>query len=228
MSMRRLSSTLFVCASLAVLTTGCSRSPAESFSTIGFRGMRVIFISDSADVQLKDQSERVRRVAAMPHSASPELAIRQAVGNGLYSWGLNCGSEYIPKRVTWDPRMGLSHATDGWNVGDPAVLRGYTRTTNTDYIVVLNRVNVRRGDVAKAGDGNNSKLSFTDVALDLSIIDAKSGKRVWRSPAQSRTEASDSLDQMVPQALDLAVDNFFVSLPEVRRWGCRSVGDRFQ
>jgi hypothetical protein len=190
--------------------------------------MRVVFVSDSADVIIKDQSERTRNVSPMPRTSAPELAIRQAVGNALYTWGDGCGSQYIPKRVTWDPRMGLTHATDGWNVGDAAVLRSYTRTTNTDYIVVLNRVNVRRGDVAKAGDGVKTKLSFTDVALDISIIDAKAGKRVWRSPAQSRTEATDSLETMVPQALDLAVDNFFVSLPEVRRWGCRTVSERFQ
>jgi hypothetical protein len=190
--------------------------------------MRVVFVSDSADVIIKDQSERTRNVSPMPRTSAPELAIRQAVGNALYTWGDGCGSQYIPKRVTWDPRMGLTHATDGWNVGDAAVLRSYTRTTNTDYIVVLNRVNVRRGDVTKAGDGVKTKLSFTDVALDISIIDAKAGKRVWRSPAQSRTEATDSLETMVPQALDLAVDNFFVSLPEVRRWGCRTVSERFQ
>ena len=226
--MRRISPALLACTAAAIFSTGCSRSPVESFSSIGFRGMRVVFVSDSADVNIKDLSERVRKVAAMPRTAAPEVAIRQSVGANLYSWGEHCGSQYVPKRVTWDPRMGLSHATDGWNVGDAAVLRSYTRTTNTDYIVVLNRVSVRRGDVAKAGDGATSKLSFSDVALDISIIDARTAKRVWRSPAQARTEATDSLEQMVPQALDLAVDNFFVSLPEVRRWGCRNVGDRFQ
>ncbi|MEN9307711.1 MAG: hypothetical protein RL173_1643 [Fibrobacterota bacterium] len=226
--MRRISSALLACSTLALIATGCSRSPAESFTSIGFRGMRVVFVSDSADVNIKDLSERVQKVPAMPRTSAPEVAIRQIVGNSLYGWGEDCGSHYIAKRVTWDPRMGLAHATDGWNVGDAAVLRSYIRTTNTDYIVVLNKVSVRRGDVAKTGDGNNAKLSFADVSLDLSIIDAKTAKRVWRSPAQARTEASDSLEQMVPQALDLAVDNFFVSLPEVRRWGCRNVGDRFQ
>lgn len=225
--MRRFSFALLACASFVTLGTGCSRSPAESFNTIGFRGMRVVFVSDSADVTLKDASERVKNVSVMPRTSAPELAIRQVVGTSLYSWGEHCGSQYIPKRVTWDPRMGLTHATDGWNVGDAAVLRSYTRTTNTDYIVVLNKVSVKRGDVAKAGEGAVSKLSFSDVALDISIIDAKAGKRVWRSPAQARTEATDSLELMVPQALDLAVDNFFVSLPEVRRWGCRNMGDRF-
>lgn len=220
--MRRFSSALLACTAFALIASGCARSPAESFNTIGFRGMRVVFVSDSAEVIIKDQSERTRKVSPMPRTSAPEVAIRQAVGNGLYTWGDGCGSQYIPKRVTWDPRMGLTHATDGWNVGDAAVLRSYTRTTNTDYIVVLNRVNVRRGDVATA------KSSFTDVALDISIIDAKAGKRVWRSPAQSRTEATDSLEIMVPQALELAVDNFFVSLPEVRRWGCRTVSERFQ
>ncbi len=224
--MRRISSALLASSAAALVVSGCARSPAESFNTIGFRGMRIAFVSDSAEIIIKDQSERTRKVAPMPRTAAPEVAIRQAVGNSLYSWGEGCGSQYIPKRVTWDPRMGLTHATDGWNVGDAAVLRSYTRATNTDYIVVLNRVNVRRGDVGKAGEA--AKLSFTDVALDISIIDAKAGKRVWRSPAQSRTEAADSLESMVPQALELAVDNFFVSLPEVRRWGCRTVSERFQ
>ena len=224
--MRRISSALLASSAAALVVSGCARSPAESFNTIGFRGMRIAFVSDSAEIIIKDQSERTRKVAPMPRTAAPEVAIRQAVGNSLYSWGEGCGSQYIPKRVTWDPRMGLTHATDGWNVGDAAVLRSYTRATNTDYIVVLNRVNVRRGDVGKAGEA--AKLSFTDVALDISIIDAKAGKRVWRSPAQSRTEAADSLESMVPHALELAVDNFFVSLPEVRRWGCRTVSERFQ
>lgn len=226
--MRRFPSALLAIAAISAIAAGCSRSPAESFNTIGFRGMRVVFVSDSADVNIKDLSERVRQVAVMPRSTAPEVAIRQTVGDALYGWGEGCGSQFIAKRVTWDPRMGLAHATDGWNVGDPAVLRSYTRTTNTDYIVLLNKVNVRRGDVAKAGDGVRSKLSYSDVSLDLSIIDAKAAKRVWRSPAQARTEATDSLESMVPHALELAVDNFFVSLPEVRRWGCNTVGERFK
>jgi hypothetical protein len=124
--------------------------------------------------------------------------------------------------------MGLSHAKDGWNVGDPAVLRGYTRATNTDYIVVLNKVALRRGQLARPDEGYAVRPFFADISLDISVIDAKEGKRVWRSPAQGRVESTDSLSRLVPKAIDLAVDNFFAALPQVHRWGCRDLVERFK
>lgn len=225
--MRRIPSILFV--ALAVLVGGCARSPVESFGMIGFRGMRVIFVSDSSDIQIRDESPRFQSVAAIPHPGSPEFLVRSATGQDLYGWGVNCGSEYVSKRVGWDPRMGLSHASDGWNVGDAPALRAYTRSTNTDYIVVLNRVIVRRGQVPhRPGDESPAKVYFTDVSLDISVIDAKIGRRVWRSPAQGRAETTDKLSELVPKALDLAVDNFYAALPQVHRWGCKDIVDRFK
>ena len=211
---------------MGVLPTGCARSPAESFGMIGFRGMRVVFVSDSSQVAMRDDSPSILDVPYVPGSGVPETLVRVAAGHSLYVWGADCGSQFAPKRVTWDPRMGLSHASDGWNVGDVAVLRGYARATNTDYIVVLNRVSVRRGQ-AEVGERLAGKLPFAEVSLDISVIDAKEGNRVWRSPAQGRAESSSSPESLVPKAMDLAVDNFFAALPEVHRWGCRDIVDRF-
>jgi hypothetical protein len=212
----------------ATLATGCARSPAESFGMIGFKDMRVVFVSDSADVVIREESPRLMELAVLPGSDVPETLVRTAAGQDLYTWGASCGSQFRPKRVTWDARMGLSHASDGWNVGDAAVLRGYTRATNTDYIVVLNKVTLRRGQLAHPEEGFSVRPSFADVSLDISVIDAKEGKRVWRSPAQGRTQSMDSLSSLVPKALDLAVDNFFAALPQVHRWGCRDLVDRFK
>lgn len=224
--MRRIS--LILPAAMAILATGCARSPVESFGLIGFRGMRVIFVSDSSDVQVHDESANFQSTPVIPEPGSPDILLRNAASQGLYNWGANCGSQYFPKRVGWDPRMGLSHATDGWNVADPAVLRNYTRATKTDYIVVLNRVVVRRGQISHAGQGVAGRLSFVEVSLDISVIDAKLGRRVWRSPAVGRTESVDKLTGLVPQALELAIDNFYAALPQVHRWGCKDIVDRFK
>jgi len=213
---------------VSAIGSGCARSPAESFGMIGFKDMRVVFVSDSADVVIREESPKLMELAVLPGSEVPETLVRSAAGNGLYLWGANCESQFRPKRVTWDPRMGLSHAVDGWNVGDAAVLRSYTRATNTDYIVVLNRVTLRRGQLARPDQGFTVRPSFADISLDISVIDAKEGKRVWRSPAQGRTQSTDSLSRLVPKALDLAVDNFFAALPQVHRWGCRDLVERFK
>jgi hypothetical protein len=210
-----------------VFATGCARSPAESFGMVGFRGMRVVFVSDSSQVSMRDDSPALLDVPYVPGSGVPETLVRVAAGHSLYAWGANCGSQFAPKRVTWDPRMGLSHASDGWNVGDVAVLRGYARATNTDYIVLLNRVIVHRGQ-AQGDERVPGTLSFAEVSLDISVIDAKEGNRVWRSPADGRAESSGSPESLVPKAMDLAVDNFFAALPEVHRWGCRDIVDRFK
>jgi len=211
---------------LGAIATGCARSPAESFGMVGFRGMRVVFVSDSSDVALRDESPALADIPFVPGSGVAESLVRIAAGHSLYAWGAGCGSQFSPKRVTWDPRMGLSHASDGWNVGEAAVLRGYARATNTDYIVVLNRVTVRRGQ-GRFGDLVSGKPYFAEVSLDISVIDAREGNRVWRSPAQGRAESSTSPESLVPKAMDLAVDNFFSALPEVHRWGCRDIVDRF-
>lgn len=212
----------------AAFIAGCARSPVESFGMIGFRNMRVVFVSDSADVAIREESSKLLDVPVLPGSGVPETLVRTAAGQGLYSWGDGCGSQFRPKRVTWDARMGLSHAKDGWNVGDAAVLRSYTRATNTDYIVVLNKVALRRGQLARPDEGATVRPFFADISLDISVIDAKDGRRVWRSSAQGRTQSTDSLSRLVPKALDLAVDNFFAALPQVHRWGCRDLVERFK
>lgn len=213
---------------VSALGAGCARSPAESFGMVGFKDMRVVFVSDSSEVAIREASPKFLDAAILPGSGAPETLLRTAAGQDLYNWGANCGSQFQPKRVTWDPRMGLSRAKDGWNVGDAAVLRSYTRATNTDYIVVLNKVAVRRGQLARPDEGSTVRPFFAEVSLDISVIDAKEGNRVWRSPAQGRTQSTDSLSPLVSKALDLAADNFFASLPQVHRWGCRDFVDRFK
>jgi len=219
---------LAILVTLATVPSGCARSPAESFGMIGFKDMRVVFVSDSAEVVIREESPKLMEMAILPGSDVPETLVRSAAGQDLYAWGTNCGSAFRPKRVGLDPRMGLSHAKDGWNVGDAAVLRGYTRATNTDYIVVLNKVSLRRGQLSRPDEGSTVRPSYADATLDISVIDAKEGKRVWRSPAQGRTQSTDSLSRLVPKALDLAADNFFAALPQVHRWGCRDFVERFK
>lgn len=214
--------------SVSALMFGCARSPVESFGMMGFRGQRVVFVSDSAEVSFKDESPALQEVRVLPVDGSPEVLLRQAAGQGLYEWGATCQSQFVPKRVTWDPRMGLSRASDGWNVGDAPYLLAYTRATGTDYIVILNKVMVKRGQVRHPGEASARKTFFSEASLDISVIDAKQGKRVWRSPAQSRYETQDSIPRMVPKALELAVDNFYAALPQVHRWGCRDLVDRFK
>lgn len=224
--MRRTCTILSVAA--ATLVSGCARSPAESFGMIGFRGMRVVFVSDSSDISIREESAKLQEIPIVAQDGSPEVVVRTAVGQALYGWGADCHSQFTPKRVTWDPRMGLSHASDGWNVGDAAGLLGYTKATNTDYIVAVNKVLVKRGEVGRGSPLTGRKTYFAEVSLDLSVIDAKEGKRVWRSPALGRTESTDSLQNLVPQALELAIDNFYTALPQVHRWGCREIVDRFK
>lgn len=220
--------TLSLIAVMGVLATNCSRSPAESFGMIGFRGMRVVYVSDSADITLKNESTRFESISVLPAGESPEVALRAEVGQRMYAWGANCGSKYVPKRGSWSPKMGLSHASDGWNVADPAFLRNYARTTNTDYIVVLNRVIVRRGDVTRSGEQVLGKLGFADVTLDISVIDAREGSRVWRSPAQGRAESLTELQGITSKGIDIAIDNFYAAIPQVHRWGCSDMVDNFK
>ncbi|MBK9577912.1 MAG: hypothetical protein IPK50_08440 [Fibrobacterota bacterium] len=224
--MRRFTLSFF--ALMVAMATGCSRSPAESFGMIGFRGMRVVYVSDSADVTYRDEATRFESIPLLTRPESPEVAVRAEVGQRLYAWGANCGSKYVPKRGSWDPKMGLSKASDGWNVASPAFLRNYARTTNTDYIVVLNRVMVRRGDVTRSGEKVLGKLGFADITLDLSVIDAREGKRVWRSPAQGRAESLTELGSLTGKAIDISIDNFYAAIPQVHRWGCADMVDNFK
>ena len=224
--MRRICTT--VLATTVAFLSGCARSPAESFGMVGFRGQRVVFVSDSSEISIKEEAPPLLETPLFPKDGSPEILVRQAAGQALYEWGATCRSQFVPKRVSWDPRMGLSKASDGWNVGDPAYLLAYTKSTNTDYIVVLNKVSVKRSQVKQPGIALAKRPLYAEVSLDISVIDAKDGKRVWRSPAVGRFDSNDSLARLVPKALELAVDNFYSSLPQVHRWGCQELVDRFK
>jgi len=218
--------------SLPVLALGllasCTRAPSESFANYGIRDARVVFVADSSEIEIKDVAPRFRGVPFLRTGETPAIALRALAGRELAAWGLNCGSHFQPKGGSFDLRMGLVRQTDGWNVGNAQVMRNYVRATGTDYIVLLNKLTVTRGDLDRAGAGLQGKLGQGDAVLDLSVIDARAGKRVWRSQAQARAERADTLEYLGRDAIRQAVDNFFTSLPESHRWGCSDLNDRFK
>lgn len=210
------------------LFASCTRAPSESFANQGIRDARVVFVADSSVVEVKDVSPRFKAVTFLRPGETPAVALRAIAGRELTGWGANCGSKYMSKGGSFDVRMGLVRQTDGWNVGNPVVLRNYVKTTGTDFIVLLNKLTITRGDLERAGAGAQGKLGIGDAVMDISVIDAKAGKRVWRSSAQARAERPDSLELIGRDAIRQAVDNFFTSLPESRRWGCTELMDRFK
>lgn len=210
------------------LLPSCTRAPSESFSSHGIRDSRVVFVADSSEVEVKDASPRFKAVSFLRPGETPSVALRAIAGRELTGWGANCGSRYMSKGGSFDVRMGLVRQTDGWNVGNPVVMRNYVKTTGTDYIVLLNKLTITRADLERAGAGTQGKLGMGDAVMDISVIDAKAGKRVWRSTAQAKAERPDSLELLGRDAIRQAVDNFFTSLPESRRWGCTELMDRFK
>jgi len=217
--------------SLCLLPVGflasCSRAPAETFSIEGLRDSRVVFVSDTSEVVIKDESTRFKGVPFVRAGETPATALRAATGKDLASWG-NCGGKYMSKSGSFDVRMGLTRQTDGWNVGNPVVLRNYVKTTGTDYIILVNKLSITRADLERMGAGNVGRFAVADAVLDLSIIDARGGKRIWRSQAQGRAERADSLEVLGRDAIRAAVDNFFTSLPDVQRWSCPELSERFK
>lgn len=220
-----------VALSLGLLTlatlASCSRAPAEAFALDGLRDSRVVFVSDTSDVAIKDESTRFKGVPFVRVGETPATALRAATGKDLATWG-SCGAKYMSKSGSFDVRMGLSRQADGWNVGNAMVLRNYVKTTGTDYIVLLNKLSITRADLERMGAGNIGRFAVADAVLDLSVIDARGGKRVWRSQAQGRAERADSLEFLARDAIRMAVDNFFTSLPDSRRWSCPELGERFK
>ncbi|MEN9353621.1 MAG: hypothetical protein RL318_946 [Fibrobacterota bacterium] len=205
--------------------TGCARGLAENYSSMGFRGQKVVFVADQADVVVKTTSEALKNKPYLRMGENVQSAFRALVRDSLAAWGTDCGAQFFPKEGSYSLRMGLMHAADGWNVADPNVLKNYARANNTDYLVVVNKIEVKRLDV-RAADG--APIVGTDLVLDLSVIDARQGTRVARESITGHSESAESLDLLVPKAMGLAVDNFFVGVPEARRWGCRGLADRFQ
>lgn len=219
--------TLSLCLlSLAALAS-CSRAPAETFANEGLRDSRVVFVSDSSEIVIKDESTRFKNIPFVRAGETPSTALRATTGKALVAWG-TCGGKYMSKSGSFDQRMGLSRQTDGWNVGNAVVLRNYVRTTGTDYIVLLNKLSITRADLERTGGGSVGRFAIADAVLDLSIIDAKVGKRVWRSQAQGRAERADSLEVLGQDAIRMAVDNFFTALPDAQRWSCPDLSDRFK
>lgn len=217
--------------SLCVVTlaafTSCSRAPAESFASDGIRDARVVFVSDSSEVSIKDESTRFKTIPFVRAGETPTTALRAATSKALFSWGA-CGAKFMPKPGSFDPRMGLARQADGWNVGNPQVLRNYVKTTGTDYLVLVNKIAITRADLERAGAGNVGYFAVADAAIDISVVDARVGKRVWRSQAVGRAERADSLEHLGRDAIRMAVDNFFTALPDARRWSCPEMSDRFK
>lgn len=186
----------------------------------------MVFVADSSDVVIKDESTRFKGIPFVRPGETPAPALRAATGKALVTWGA-CGSKYMSKAGSFDIRMGLARQTDGWNVGNIQVLRNYVKTTGTDYIVLLNKLSITRADLERVGAGNVGRFASAEAVIDLSVIDARVGKRVWRSQAQGRAERADSLDILGRDAIRMAVDNFFTALPDSRRWSCPELSDRF-
>lgn len=212
-------------AGLAVGLSGCARGLAENYSSMGFRGQKVVFVADQAEVVAKTTSPALKDVPYVRKGENVQQVFRELVRDSLAAWGADCGAQFFPKEGSYSLRMGLMHAADGWNVADPNVVRTYARATGTDYLVLVNKVEAKRLDV-RAADG--AAIVGTDLVLDLSVIDARQGTRVARETITGHSEQADSLGLLIPKALGLAVDNFFVGVPEARRWGCQGLADRFQ
>jgi hypothetical protein len=204
---------------------GCARGLAEGYNSMGFRSQKVVFVADQAEVVAKTTSPALKDVPYMQKGENVQNLFRTLVRDSLTAWGSDCGAKFFPKNGSYSLRMGLMHAADGWNVADENVVRTYARATNTDYLVLVNKIDVKRLDV-RAADG--AQIVGTDMVLDISVIDARLGARVARESVTGHSEGRDSLGTLVPKALGLAVDNFFIGVPEARRWGCKGLADRFQ
>lgn len=216
-----------ICFASAFALAACSRAPSESFANEGLRDSRVVFVSDSSEVAFRDESVRFKSIPFVRAGETPSTALRAATGKALVGWG-SCGGRYLSKAGSFDVRMGLVRQSDGWNVGNVPVLRNYVKTTGTDYIILLNKLSIVRADLERMGAGNVGRFASAEAVIDLSVIDARVGKRVWRSQAQGRAERADSLEVLGRDAIRMAVDNFFTALPDSRRWSCPEFADRFK
>lgn len=204
---------------------GCARGLAEGYTSMGFRGQKVVVVADQADVVAKTTAASLEGKPYLAKGENLRNAFRSVVRDSLVAWGEDCGAQFFPKHGSYSLNMGLMRAADGWNVADPNVLRSYAKATNSDYLVVVNRIDVKRLDV-RAADG--APILGTDLTLDLSVIDAQAGTRVARETITGHSESAQAPEQLVTTALGLAVDNFFVGVPEARRWGCSGLSDRFE
>jgi len=209
------------------LLASCSQAPSEAFAGKGFQDSRVVFVADSSDVEVKDVSLAFKDVPFLRKGETRSLVLRATTGRELSNWGLGCGSHFNSKAGSFDIRMGLSRQTDGWNVGNPVVMRNYHKITGTNYLVLLNKLSISRVEIERTGGGLQGKLGQGDAVLDISVIDVREGKRVWRSQVQARAERKDTLELLGRDAIRMAVDNFFTILPEAHRWGCSDMSDRF-
>jgi len=216
---------LFLAAIAAVGMSGCARGLAESYTSMGFRNQKVVFIADQADVAVRTTAPSLAKTPYFQDKEDASTILRQVTRDSLVAWGFDCGAHFFPKEGSYSLRMGLMHAADGWNVADPSVVANYARANGTDYLVLINRVEVSRSEIR--GASGNAMLG-ADIALDVSVIDARQGVRVARQTSLGHSERTDSLSLLMPQAMGLAVDNFFVSVPEATRWGCKELVNRFK
>ena len=216
---------LFLAAIAAVGMSGCARGLAESYTSMGFRNQKVVFIADQADVAVRTTAPSLAKTPYFQDKEDASTILRQVTRDSLVAWGFDCGAHFFPKEGSYSLRMGLMHAADGWNVADQNVVRSYARANNTDYLVVVNSIDIHRGEVSNAA---GKPMLGADVTLDVTVIDARQGVRAVRETTTGHFESADSPSTLVQQALGLAVDNFFVGVPEARRWGCKGLADRFK
>ena len=216
---------LFLAVIAAVGMSGCARGLAESYTSMGFRNQKVVFIADQADVAVRTTAPSLAKTPYFQDKEDASTILRQVTRDSLVAWGFDCGAHFFPKEGSYSLRMGLMHAADGWNVADQNVVRSYARANNTDYLVVVNSIDIHRGEVSNAA---GKPMLGADVTLDVTVIDARQGVRAVRETTTGHFESADSPSTLVQQALGLAVDNFFVGVPEARRWGCKGLADRFK
>ncbi len=216
---------LFLAAAAAIGLSGCARSLTENYTSMGFRYQKVGFITDEADVAARTDVPALKGVPYFRKGEDISTVMREVTRDSLVAWGRDCGSHFFPKAVSYTPRMGLMRAADGWNVVDPAVVKNYARANGTDYLVLVNRIEAKRSEV---GSATGRTIYGNDIGLDVSVIDARQGVRVARETSLGHAERSDSLDHLAPEAMGLTVDNFFASVPQVKRWGCKELLNRFK
>jgi hypothetical protein len=216
---------LFLAAATVIGMSGCARSLAEGHTSMGFRNQKVVFIVDQADIAARTTAPNLEKTPYFQDKENLSTVLRQATRDSLVAWGADCGAHFFPKEGSYSLRMGLMRAADGWNVADASVVKNYARATSTDYLVMVNRIEASRSEIRGA---SGHSVTGADIALDISVIDARQGVRVVRETPLGHSERSDSLSLLMPQALGLAVDNFFVSVPEAARWGCKELTNRFK
>jgi len=113
---------LFLVAIAAVGMSGCARGLAESYTSMGFRNQKVVFITDQADVAVRTTAPSLEKTPYFQDKEDASTILRKVTRDSLVAWGSDCDAHFFPKEGSYSLRIGLMHAADGWNVADPSVV----------------------------------------------------------------------------------------------------------